>query len=187
MGSLKGIEKLVYIDSKEDISTGWMMDMDEMPWEDTFFFRHSPYNTISGIDGYNRALSPLKTVYTRYIESGSGEDALFLHFEIADCMIGIYVNNRYMGMIEKDNPYIDLSSFAGSGRIELTVRIIRRYYTDLAGRVTLLRGKMVKDCLYGSVLPVPGRDREPCALPFRMEQGKTGFSCYPWSNVPLRI
>ncbi len=172
MGSLKGIEKLVYIDSKEDISTGWMMDMDEMPWEDTFFFRHSPYNTISGIDGYNRALSPLKTVYTRYIESGSGEDVLFLHFEIADCMIGIYVNNRYMGMIEKDNPYIDLSSFAGSGRIELTVRIIRRYYTDLAGRVTLLRGKMVKDCLYGSVLPVPGRDREPCALPFRMEQGE---------------
>ncbi len=175
MGSLKGIEKLVRIESREEISAGWMMDMDEMPWGDTFFFRHSPYNTVSGIDGYNRALSPLKTVYTRYVESGSDEDALFLHFEKADCIIGIYVNNRYMGMIEKDNPYLDLSCFAGSGRMELTVRIIRRYYTDLAGRVTLLRGKRIEDCLYGTVLPKPGKDREACELPFRMEQGENRF------------
>lgn len=175
MGSLKGIEKLIRIESKEEIGTGWRMDMDEMPWEENCFFRHSPYNTISGIDGYNRALSPLKTIYTRYIESGSGEDALFLHFEKADCIIGIYVNNRYIGMIEKDDPYIDLSSFAGSGRIELTVRIIRRYYTDLAGRVTLFRGKMIKDCLYGNAIPVSGKDREPCTLPFRMEQGENRF------------
>lgn len=175
MGSLKGIEKLVRIVSKEEISAGWLMDMDEMPWEDTFFFRHSPYNTICGIDGYNRALSPLKTVYTRYIESGSGEDALFLHFEKADCIIGIYVNNRYVGMIQKDDPYLDLSSFAGSGRMELTVRIIRRYYADLAGRVTLLRGQRIRDCQYGTVLPAPGKDGETCTLPFRMEQGENRF------------
>lgn len=172
MGSLKGIEKVVEIGRREDISLGWLMDMDEMPWKDTCFFRRSPYNTISGIDGYNRALSPLMTIYTRYVESGCGEDALYLHFEKADCLIGVYVNNRYAGRIEKDNPYLDLSEWAGSGRMELTVRILRRYHTDPAGKVTLIGGKRINDCLYEEAACEQTGEKEDAFLPFTMKQGE---------------
>lgn len=104
-----------------------------------------------GIDGYIRAVSPLKTVYTRSVFTQDGEDALFLHFEKAHCMIGVYVNNRYVGMVQKSNPYMDLSKFAGSGNLELTLRIIRRYYNEAAGKVTLLKGSRVLTCMYGEV------------------------------------
>ena len=174
MGSLKGIEKVVEIRRREDISASWLMDSDEMPWGDTCFFRHSPYNIISGIDGYNRALSPVLTMYTRYVESGPEEDALFLHFEKADCLIGVYVNNRYVGRIEKDNPYLDLSDWAGSGRMEITVRILRRYHTDQAGKVTLLGGKRIRDCLYGEADCVEDGEKKSSALPFSMKQGENG-------------
>lgn len=175
MGSLKGVEKLVRISRRQDLTESWMMDLDENEWKDTCFFRHSPYNTISGIDGYNRAVSPLKTIYSRSIESGAEEDALFLHFSEADCMIGVYVNNRFAGMVQKDNPYVDLSRFAGSGRMELSVRIIRRYYTDRAGEVTLIGGRRIRDCRYGEAEPVPSGKKADCAFPFAMEKGENSW------------
>lgn len=175
MGSLKGIEKIVKIDRMEDISEGWLFDLDEGPWEDTCFFRHSPYNTIMGIDSYNRAVTPLKTIYTRYIQSEKGEDGLFLHFEKAECMIGVYVNNRYVGMVRKNDPYVDLSGFAGTGRIELTLRLLRRYYSDPAGRVTLLGGRKIPDCYYAKVHPEPLGNWEACSLPYEMKQGENSF------------
>ena len=52
-----------------------------------------------GIDGYNRAATPLKTIYSRVIVSEPEEDALFLHFGKADCMIVVYVNNLLVSMV----------------------------------------------------------------------------------------
>ena len=52
-----------------------------------------------GIDGYNRAATPLKTIYSRVIVSEPEEDALFLHFGKADCMIVVYVNNLMVSMV----------------------------------------------------------------------------------------
>ena len=54
-----------------------------------------------GIDGYNRAATPLKTIYSRVIVSEPEEDALFLHFGKTDCMIVVYVNNLLVSMVEK--------------------------------------------------------------------------------------
>ena len=175
MGSLKGIDKLVEIKRKEDISEGWLFDLDESEWGKTVFFRHSPYNTIMGIDGYNRAASPLRTIYDRYITSDMTEDALFLHFSKADCMAVVYVNNQYVGMVQKMDPYIDLSDFAGSGRIELTVRTLRRYYTDKLGQVTLIGGKKINRCLYGEAFPARRGEWENCQLPCFMKEGENWF------------
>jgi hypothetical protein len=52
-----------------------------------------------GIDGYNRAATPLKTIYFRVIVSEPEEDALFLHFGKTDCMIVVYVNNLLVSMV----------------------------------------------------------------------------------------
>lgn len=175
MGSLKGISKLMRITRREDISESWLFDLDEGAFSETCFFRHSPYNTIMGIDGYNRAASPLKTIYSRFVVSDKDEDALFLHFEKADCLIAVYVNNSLVSMVQKDDPYVDLSAFAGSGRIELTVRILRRYYTDLAGRVTLLGGKTIKECTYSELLPQAAKAFRNVELPLRLQKGENRF------------
>lgn len=181
MGSLKGINGLIQITAREDITESWMFDLDEEPWGETYFFRHSPYNTIMGIDGYIRAVSPLKTVYTRSVFTQDGEDALFLHFEKAHCMIGVYVNNRYVGMVQKSNSYMDLSKFAGSGNLELTLRIIRRYYNEAAGKVTLLKGSRVLTCMYGEVKPVGAEKKRICTLPMVLKQGENRFlKLIPW-------
>lgn len=175
MGSLKGISRLMQITRREDITESWLFDLDEGAFTETCFFRHSPYNTIMGIDGYNRAASPLKTIYSRFIVSGSGEDALFLHFEKADCMIAVYVNNSLVSMVQKDDPYVDLSAFAGSGRMELTIRILRRYYTDQAGRVTLFGGRMIKDCIYSEILPQTQKTFRSTVLPLGLQKGENCF------------
>lgn len=172
MGSLKGISGLIRLEREEDISESWYGDLDENPWGETCFFRHSPYNTIMGIDSYNRAASPLKVIYSRFIQSDVGEDALFLHFEKADCIIGVYVNNRYAGMVQKLTPYLDLSRFAGSGRIELTLRTVRRYYTDSVGRVTLLGGRRIPDCTYGALEPEAVGKFSRAELPVRLAEGE---------------
>lgn len=175
MGSLKGISGLVRVNRKEDITENWMFDLDDGVWNETCFFRHSPYNTIMGIDGYNRAVSPLNTIYTRVVFSGDKEDALFLQFERADCMIGVYVNNRYVGMVEKRAPYVDLSEYAGSGRIEITLRTIRRYYTDLVGKITMIGGQKITDCMYGEAIPMSHGKMRECQLPHRFEKGEETF------------
>ena len=85
---------------KERISAGsCLSDLDDGAFTETCFFRHFPYNTIMGIDGYNRAATPLKTIYSRVIVSEPEEDALFLHFGKADCMIVVYVNNLMVSMV----------------------------------------------------------------------------------------
>lgn len=163
------------ITRREDISESWLFDLDDGAFSETCFFRHSPYNTIMGIDGYNRAASPLKTIYSRFVVSDKDEDALFLHFEKADCLIAVYVNNSLVSMVQKDDPYVDLSAFAGGGRIELTIRILRRYYTDLAGRVTLLGGRTIKECTYSELLPQAVKAFRNVGLPFRLQKGENRF------------
>ena len=175
MGSLKGIDGIAHITSIEDISESWLFDLDESSFSETCFFRHSPYNTIMGIDAYNRAASPLQTIYSRFIFSEEDEDALYVHFEKADCIIAVYLNNRLMGMVQKDDPYIDLSKFAGSGRMELTLRVLRRYYTDQAGRVLLLRGKKIKECVYSEVIPESTADWRSISFPIRLQKGENTF------------
>lgn len=175
MGSLKGISKLMRITRREDISESWLFDLDDGAFSETCFFRHSPYNTIMGIDGYNRAASPLKTIYSRFVVSDKDEDALFLHFEKADCLIAVYVNNSLVSMVQKDDPYVDLSAFAGSGRMELTVRILRRYYTDHAGRVTLFGGRTIRECTYSEILPQAPKAFRSTELPVRLQKGENCF------------
>lgn len=154
MGSLKGMEKIIQIIRQEDLTESWLFDLDEGNWKDQYFFRHSPYNTMMGIDNYNRAVSPVKAVYTRYIYSSPEEDSLVLHFSKADCMIAVYINGKMFGTVEKNDPYLDISNAAGTGRIELTLRTIRRYYTDQVGQVTLYAGKHINQCEYSQVEPI---------------------------------
>ena len=90
-------------------------------------------------------------------------------------MIAVYVNNSLVSMVQKDDPYVDLSAFAGSGRIELTIRILRRYYTDLVGRVTLLGGRTIKECTYSELMPQAVRAFRNVGLPFRLQKGENRF------------
>ena len=38
-----------------------------------------------------------------------------LQFEKAECMITVYVNNKKAASVVKDDPYVDLSAYAGQG------------------------------------------------------------------------
>ena len=151
MNSQKGIEKLVLIKRRENISESWLFDLDEAPVESHYFFRPSPYQAIMGIDGYNRAVSPLRTVYDRYVTLDPALDTWYLHFEKAECMIWVYVNGTFVEMVQKADPYVDISRFADGKRLEITLRLLRRYWTDPVGEVTLLGGRCIKSCCFGKV------------------------------------
>jgi len=151
MKSLKGICNFVYLTHSEDLSHNWLFDLDEQPIGEWFFFRHSNFNTIMGIDNYNRAVSPLRTLYDKWVTVPEGADSLYLHFSKAECIIYVYVNGHYEGTVLKDDPYIDISGYADCERIEICLRTERRYYSDPVGTVTLLGGKKQERCFYGSV------------------------------------
>lgn len=151
MGSLKGISGIHAITASRDISENWMFDLDEQPSSEWYFFRHSNYNTISAVDGYNRASMPLYTVYDKWVELPEDAESLFLHFTKADCIISVYVNGRYLCDVLPDDPYVDISAYAGNHRIEICLRILRQFYTDEAGQVLLLSGKQIKECRYASI------------------------------------
>ena len=156
MGSLKGMDTLLHISRTEDLTNNWVgYETNELPQE-TCYFRHSPYNAIMNADGYNRAASPLITLISRTISSPEGEDGLFLHFEKAECLITVYINNRKIASVVKDDPYVDLSDYAGQGDLELTLYVFRQYYTDEIGKVTLFAGKKVKNCTFSKIVPVQG-------------------------------
>lgn len=151
MNSLKGLHDIVVLHSRLDLSDNWLFDLDESAPSEWYFFRHSPFNTVMGIDSYNRAVSPLNTVYDRWIDVPSDADSLYLHLSEADCLIDVYVNNQLVESVSKDDPYVDISSFAGGGRIELTLRVKRRYFSDAVGKVTLLAGRRISSCEYGCI------------------------------------
>lgn len=171
MGSLKGMDTLLYVRRTEDLTNGWLgYEVTENPQE-TCFFRHSPYNAVMNADGYNRASSPLITLMNRTIHSSEGEDGLFLHFGKAECMITVYVNNRRAASVVKDDPYVDLSAYAGQGDLELTLHVCRRYYTDEMGKVTLYAGKKADECRFCSVSPERGMQRDE-NLPVSLDRQK---------------
>ena len=171
MGSLKGMETLLQITRTEDLTNDWRgYETDEMPRQ-TCYFRHSPYNAIMNADGYNRAASPLVTLINRTICSPKGEDGLFLQFEKAECMISVYVNNKKAASVVKDDPYVDLSAYAGQGELELTLYVYRRYYTDEMGSVTLFAGRKVRECQYGAVEPKRG-EKAGTRLPLALSEGE---------------
>ncbi len=158
MGSLKGVDTILKVDRREDITSGWMgYEITEKPG-DTCFFMHSPYHAMMNADGLNRAVSPLITLMNRTIHSPEGEDGLFLGFEKAQCIIDVYVNNRKVASVVKDDPYVDLSAFAGRGDLELTIMTSRRYYTDEVGKVTLYAGKKIETCSYSTLSPKKGEE-----------------------------
>ena len=171
MGSLKGMETLLQVTRTEDLTNDWRgYEVDEMA-KQTCYFRHSPYNAIMNADGYNRAASPLITLINRTICSPKDEDGLFLHFGKAECMVTVYVNNEKVASVVKDDPYVDLSAWAGQGDLELTLYVYRRYYTDEMGSVTLFAGKKVRECLYGEVLPVQ-EEKAGARLPLLLSEGE---------------
>lgn len=171
MGSLKGMQTLLHVLRTEDLTSGWRgYEVTEWPGE-TCCFRHSPYHALMNADGFNRAASPLMTLICRTIHSPEGEDGLFLHFEKAECMITVYINNRKAAQVVKDDPYVDLSEYAGRGDLELTLHVCRRYYTDEMGRVTLYGGRKVDACTYGSAVPVRGEKTET-PLPVHLCEGE---------------
>lgn len=176
MGSLKGLQKIMRIDHRTDLSDNWLFDLDEQPVGEWYFFRHSPYNTIMGIDSYNRAVSPLRTVYDRWVELPRDADCLALQVSCADCLIYVYVNGHLEGSIQKSNPFLDLSAYAGNDRIELCLRTERRYYTDQVGRVTLLTGRQLAECAYSRV------ETEAITMPGTVTQ-----SSFPLRPAPDRL
>lgn len=151
MNSLKGIRKIVHLTHSQDLSHNWLFDLDEQQIGEWFFFRHSNFNTIMGIDNYNRAVSPLRTLYDRWVTIPEGVNSLYLHFSKAECIIYVYVNGHYEGTVIKDDPYIEISRYTDCERIEICLRTERRYYSDQVGMVTLLGGKKQEHCRYGSV------------------------------------
>jgi beta-galactosidase len=175
MGSLKGIRKFTCITDRQDLTDNWMFDLDEQPIGEWYFFRHSSYNTIMGIDGYNRASTPLSCVYDKWIDNDGSADSLILHFEKADCIIWVYVNGHLAACVNKADPYVDISEYAPAGRIEICLRTLRRYYSDEVGRVTLIRGKTVPTCTYSAVC-MPNKPEAAAAmtksvLPLRLPEG----------------
>jgi beta-galactosidase len=177
MGSLKGIRKFTRIVDRQDITDNWMFDLDEQPVGEWYFFRYSGYNTIMGIDGYNRAVTPLSCVYARWIENDASMDSLILHFEKADCIIWVYVNGHLVSCVGKNDPYVDISEHASAGRMEICLRTLRRYYSDEVGRITLIRGEAIKRCSYSSVsLPhqMKAEDRmREAELPVKLSTGES--------------
>ncbi len=151
MGSLKGLSGIFQITGRINLSENWLFDLDEQPVSDWYFFRHSSFQTLSSIDSYNRASMPFRGVYDKWVDIPEAADSLFLHFTKADCIIYVYVNGHFEGKAAPGNPYMDLSAYAGSGRIELCLRILRRFYSDAVGDVLLLYGKKIKDCSYRTV------------------------------------
>lgn len=153
MNSLKGIGKIVRINGREDISDNWLFDLDEQPVGEWYFFRHSNYNTIMGIDSYSRAVSPVRGVYSKWITVPDNADSLYLHFSRADCIIHVYVNGHLEADVLKDDPVVDISRYAKNDRIEVCLRTERKFSTDRVGNVTLIAGNAQTDCEYG-MLPV---------------------------------
>ena len=171
MGSLKGVESILQILRKEDITSGWIgYELSQKPGE-TCFFQHSPYHAMMNADGLNRAVSPLITLMNRTIYSGQEENGLFLSFEKAECLIDVYVNNQKVASVVKDDPFVDLSEYAGRGSLELTILTERRYYTDEVGKVTLYAGKKVTDCVFSEILPEKGSRKEE-RLPITFEKDR---------------
>lgn len=174
MGSLKGIDTIMKINHIENLTNGWRgYQITEIPGE-TCYFRHSPYNALMNADGFNRAASPLITMINRTVLSDAKDDGLFLHFEKAEPMVEVYVNNQKVSSVVKDDPYIDLSAYAGSGEFELTFIVIRRYYTDEIGKVTLYSGKKVEKCSYSEVIPQK-TGFAPGALPLRFKDARNKY------------
>lgn len=188
MGSLKGLQNLVQLDGSLDISDNWLFDLDEQPVGEWYFFRHSPYNTIMGIDSYNRAVSPLRAVYDRWVDLPDSADSLFLQVSRADCLIYVYVNGRLQGSIQKSDPYMDLSAFARNKRIELCLRTERRYYTDRVGSVTLLYGRKTADCAYSRVMTEEIKMPETGCLisfPLVLKPDRLTFFSFPPDELPV--
>lgn len=155
MGSLKGINGMMQIYGEEDITDGWIYDLDDSEIQEKYMFRYSPYLPYGGIDDYRLAVTPFKCVYDRFVSINKDMDGLFLYIENAEALIYVYVNGKYSGIVEHSDPWFDLSDYLhGDGRIELTLRVIRRFDTQHLKKVKLVYGKLIRKNRIGLVDPI---------------------------------
>lgn len=151
MGALKGLAGLCKIEGSATLNENWEFDIDEQPTGEWYFFRHSNFSTLASIDSYNRAVMPFRGVYDKWINLPDEADCLFLHFGQASGIISVYVNGRREAIVHPFDPYVDLSTYCGHARIELCLRITRRFYSDAVGPVTLLWGKKIDGVSYETI------------------------------------
>lgn len=181
MGSLKGLSGLIRIEGSMDISENWAFDLDQQPVQDWYFFRHSDLGAIASIDSYNRACTPFRGVYDKWIDIPSNANALYLHVTKCDCVVHVYGNGQLLGTVNPADPYMDLSRFCGSSRTELCLRVERRYFSDEVGQVLLLWGQKIDRCTYHSV-PI-----ETITSPSDTSSAALPFSCPCDSHLLLKV
>ncbi len=196
MGSLKGLSGLSRIEGYTALNENWEFDIDEQPIQEWYFFRHSNLSTLAPIDGYNRAVMPFHGVYDKWVELPADADCLFLHFGQANGIITVYVNGHREATVHPFDPYVDLSSYCGSARIELCLRITRRFYADYVGPVTLLWGRKIHTAIYETVpvemLALPAEGCQTGTFPLALPSDRNivlqlDLPSIPQSEMKLRL
>jgi beta-galactosidase len=138
-GSLKGMGRTFVVKNEIDLTENWN------------FFSETASKTsfLMNIDGYNRPLSPLSGVYTKRISLPTDDDSFLLHFSQAECYIRVFLGGREIATVCKIDPYVDITDYIATKEITLTLSVTRRYFSDNVGKVTLLCGSRIKNCLFG--------------------------------------
>lgn len=160
MKSTKGISKITEIQKCINLKDNWYFDLDNQTIEPKYMFRHSEFNTIMSIDSYIHASSPLQAVYSRWIEIEEWKRAI-LYFEKVECIVYLYINGSYIAQINKKETYIDISEYVVAGsKIELTLRVLRKFYIDEVGAVELIYGTPILKCQYSVINIFENKNKE---------------------------
>lgn len=171
LGSLKGIRKMFEIKKEEDITDNWEFCLqDEIGKE-----KRNNYPILMDVDKYNKPVSPLSALYHKNLFLPGGYNEFYLHFSKANCIIDVYINNKYAGQVCPKDPYLDITNFVQPNEcVNVDMYITRRYHADEVGRVILICGNRIEQCSYsdvtfaGSTFYPEGNN----LLPYKIEFGK---------------
>lgn len=186
MSSLKGISSIIEICERQDISKNWTFDFFQgESGGKTYFFTPSPYHPVANIDGYQSDRRPFDGVFHKYLEPTGACDSLFLWFEKANAIISVYINGKFAGMLDEGEHYFDISSVACSGAFSLDIRTTRINCFYQIGRVELVYGKRIKECVYSTLEKRSGRSiASDVVLPCAFKYGEERMLRIPEDIIP---
>ncbi len=148
MGSHKGVNKIVKINTAEDLTHRWSFSLGEYMVEDDLC-KGIDYELMMNIDAYNKPVSPLNAIYKKRIFIPRDSNENILYFSIADCTIEVYVNGTSAGYVCCQNPYLCITNLVVNGEYaEICLKISRKYYANRVGNIMLYSGNKIERCIY---------------------------------------
>jgi beta-galactosidase len=147
LGSLRGIRRALAVRRREDIFHDWKYFLNAETWGPTISARDAEYPVIANFGKRQVRKNWEQGVYYKDVVIPREGEVRLLRFIECELPAAVYVDGRFIGEVNLEDPYVDISGVTYPGKmVEIAVRIVKSLRYENAGNPLLICADVIRDC-----------------------------------------